>query len=179
MAHLRSLNPHQWLDNAVLAVSRLPSCLMLAVEEWRGHFQLECELADLAAHGALDRALADVGLSQSEIPRLLKGHPGAVRRLTEVMRRAGINAADLAHDQALKEIEWRCIECRSWRQCRAWLASNETGDGYRAFCPNLNAFDEIRRERVSRQSEERRPHSADTRGGGILNELETLKGQLY
>jgi len=145
MAHPRSQNHYQWFDSAVLALSNLPSRFMMAIEDWREDFVLECELAELAGHGALDRAIADVGLSQSEIPRLLKGHSGAVRQLTEVMRRAGIDPADLTRDRTLKEIEWRCIECRSWHQCRAWLTANETGDGYRAFCPNVATFDEIRK----------------------------------
>jgi len=144
---------------------------------WREHFALECELAELAAHGALDHALADVGLSRSEMPRLLKGHPGAIRQLTEMTQRAGINAAVLARDQSLKEIKWRCIECRSWRQCRAWLAANETGDGYRVFCPNVDAFDEMRKREVSVLSEPHCPHAADLEGG-ILTELEAVKGEL-
>ena len=149
MAYQRSLNHPRWFDRAVLALCDLPSRLMLAIEDWREHFALESELGELSAHGTLDRALADVGLSRSEIPRLLKGHPSAIRQLIEVMRRAGINFTELARDQALKEIEWRCIECRSWHRCRAWIASNQPGDGYRAFCPNTSAFDELRKRMVS------------------------------
>ena len=179
MAHPFSPNPQPWFDRAVSGLSQLPARLMLAVEDWREHFALDAELADLSAHGALDQALADVGLSRSEIPRVRKGHPSAVRQLTEVMRRLGLNPAELARDRNLKEVEWRCIECRAWHQCRAWLASNESGDGYRAFCPNIAAFDEILEKRGAARSKSPCSCAASDVRGGILTELQATMGEFY
>src|SRR5579859_8206644 len=113
MAH-----PHvvsRWLDQAAHAVTRLPSRLMLTLEDWREHSSLAGELDALAAHGELDRTLTEAGLSSSDVPRLLKGHPGAARQLPEMMRRVGIDPTRLPITPETREIEWRCTDCRSWR----------------------------------------------------------------
>ena len=40
----------------------------------------------------------------------------------------------------------RCRACRNVEECQHWLARGETVEGYRAFCPNALAFDELPRK---------------------------------
>ena len=65
-----------------------------------------------------------------------------------MMRRVGLDRATLPHTPAvverLRAIEWRCGERKDWRRCHAWLAAEETLEAYRRFCPNAEAFDELR-----------------------------------
>ncbi len=157
-----------WLEQAFHALTRLPSRLMLTLEDWRERSSLAHEFDALAAHGELDRTLIEAGLSPSDVPRLLKGHPGAARQLPAMMRRVGIDSSQLPSTAALREIEWRCTECRSWRRCRAWLAAGGGGQGYRVFCPNAAELEQIRdRSAVARCGQ-----------SGVLHELEAMRGQI-
>jgi hypothetical protein len=162
------------LDQALHALARLPSRLMLTIEDWRERSSLMHELDALAAHGELGRTLLEAGLSPNDVPRLLKGNPGAGRQLPEMMRRVGIDPALLPITSETREIEWRCTDCRSWRRCRDWLASSDDEHGYRAFCPNGAALEEIRDRQELRPAE--RDHPAML--GGILCELDAIRGQM-
>jgi hypothetical protein len=171
------VHPHvfsRWLDQTVHAFAQLPSRLMLRAEDWRERSSLAHEFDALMAHGELYRTLFEAGLSPSDVPRLLNGHPGAGRQLPEMMRRMGIDPGRLSITSETRDIEWRCTECRTWRRCRNWLASGEDGEGYRAFCPNAAALEALRDLHL--------PHRVDQpplagSGSGILGELEAIKGQ--
>ena len=66
MAH-----PHvfsHWIDQAVHAFARLPSSLMLRVEDWREQSSLANEFDALMAHGEFYRTLVEAGLSPSDVP---------------------------------------------------------------------------------------------------------------
>lgn len=131
------------------AMAWLPDWIRLTIEGWREHGRLRRELDRLRQRDELDRTLTDTGLSQSDVPRLMHAHPRTPQQLADMMRRLGINRAKLPHDAqtagSLRTIEWSCGECTAWRRCRAWLASGEIPNEYRAFCPNAAAFDELRR----------------------------------
>jgi hypothetical protein len=174
MAHPRVFS--RWLDQAVQALARLPSNFMLTIEDWRERSSLARELDGLAAHGELGRTLIEAGLSPSDVPRLLKGHPGAGRQLPEMMRRVGIDTAILPTTPEIREIEWRCTDCRSWRQCREWLASDDGDHGYRAFCPNATALERVRDRQELRRAGRDRPAGGRS---GILRELDAMRGQIY
>jgi hypothetical protein len=171
------VHPHgfsRWLDQTVHAFARLPSRLMLRVEDWREQSSLANEFEALIAHGELYRTLVEAGLSPSDVPRLLNGHPGASRQLPEMMRRVGIDPSLLPITSETRDIEWRCTDCRSWRRCRNWLASGEDGHEYRAFCPNAAALESLRE--LHRPDRVHQVPPADG-GSGILCELEAIKGQ--
>lgn len=171
-------HPHafgHWLDQAVHAFARLPSRLMLTLEDWREKSSLAHEFDALAAHGELYRTLVEAGLSPNDVPRLLNGHPGAARQLPAMMRRVGIDASHLPITPETREIEWRCTECRSWRRCREWLASSENDHRYRKFCPNAAALEQLRDGQALRRAE--RDHAAP-QCGGILRDLDAIRGQM-
>jgi hypothetical protein len=137
-----------WMQRVAVALSRAGSRISTTVQAWRERRVLERELAQLHAHGEYDRVLADNGLSSSDVPRLLHAHPGAARQLADMMSRLGVDRRRLVVTPAvageLRDIEWRCGECRSWRQCRAWLDAGEVPERYRSFCPNTAALDRLR-----------------------------------
>jgi uncharacterized protein YjiS (DUF1127 family) len=128
------------LSDAVRAIATIPGRLAQAVEGWREHRAIDCELAELAAQGNLDRVLDDVGLTRSDIPSLLKGHPGAARQLAEMLERLGIAPRDIAANHDMREVELRCIGCASWRRCRKWLRSGAADDRWQGFCPNAGTY---------------------------------------
>jgi hypothetical protein len=162
-------------DQALRAFARLPSRLMLTIEDWRERSSLASELNALAAYGELDRTLLEAGLSPHDVPRLLKGNPGAARQLPEMMRHVGIDPSILPITPETREVEWRCTDCRSWRRCRDWLASSDADRGYREFCPNGSALEQMRDRQEQRPAE--RDHRAMSAGG--LDELDATRGRIF
>lgn len=145
MAELPQSNVSGWIRKGLAPIAALTDWTLITIEGWCERFRLRCELDDLRSHGELDRTLADSLISPLDIPRLMKVHPGTSRQLADMMRRQGIDHAALPRIPRLRDIEWRCGECKDWRKCRRWLASRDAPDDYRAFCPNAEAFDELRR----------------------------------
>ena len=129
--------------------AELADRVRLAFEGWWRRVRLGRELDMLRQRGELERTLSDSGISPSDVPRLMRAHPGAPQQLDEMMRRLGIDRATLPADprviEGLRAIEWRCGDCADWRRCRAWLASREPAGSHRDFCPNAEALDELRR----------------------------------
>jgi uncharacterized protein DUF6455 len=162
------------LDQALHALARLPSRLMLTIDDWRERSLLANELDALAAHGELDRTLLEAGLSPTDVPRLLTGNPRAARQLPAMMRRVGIDPGLLPITPETREVEWRCTDCRSWRRCRDWLAASDADHEYRAFCPNGSALEQIRDRQEQRVAE--RDHPAISLGA--LQELDAMRGQI-
>ena len=158
-----------WLHKAATALARSLDNVLITVEGWREKYALQRELDILRQDGELDRSLKDSGIAPSDLPRLLRAHPGTRRQLAEMMQRLGIDRSALPRTVAIMEelraIEWRCGECADWRQCRHWLASPDAPGSYRAFCPNAAALDELRRD----------AHPSGE-PGGILAQLEAEKG---
>jgi uncharacterized protein YjiS (DUF1127 family) len=137
-----------WFRKTRHSLAEKLGSLRLVLEGWREHARLRQELATLEQRGELDRTLIDTGIAPSDVPRLLRAHPHTPEQLRRMMRRVGLDRATLPHTPAvverLRAIEWRCGECTNWRRCHAWLAADETPEGYRRFCPNAEAFDELR-----------------------------------
>ena len=177
MAHPRVFSYS--LDHALHALTRLPSRLMLTIEDWRERSSLVHELDALAAHGELDRTLLEAGLTPNDVPRLLRGNPGAARQLPEMISRVGIDPTLLPTTPETREIEWRCTDCRSRRRCRDWLASGDADHGYRAFCPNGVALEKIRDRQELRPAERDYPVMPGGEGSGVLYELDAIRGQIF
>jgi hypothetical protein len=145
MAELPHPDVGGWTRKAPAPIAALTNWILITIEDWRERFRLRRELEDLRLHGEFDRTLADSLISPSDIPRLMRVHPGTSRQLADMMLCQGIDRAALACMPRMRDIEWRCGECKDWRKCRSWLASRDAPDNYRAFCPNAEAFDELRR----------------------------------
>jgi hypothetical protein len=131
---------------AFASIAQFPDWILLAIEGWRERSRLRRELDNLQQRGDLERTLADSGISLSDVPRLMKAHPGSARQLGEMMQRLGIDRAALPRATALRDMEWQCSDCADWRKCRTWLASGDAPGGHHAFCPNAEALDELRSE---------------------------------
>jgi hypothetical protein len=145
MAELHRSNAGGWTREALSHNAAPTDWILTIIEGWRERFRLRRELNDLRLNGELDRTLADNLISPLDIPRLMKVHPGTSQQLADMMRRQGIDRAKMPGLPRLRDIEWRCGECKAWRKCRSWLALRDAPDNYRAFCPNAEAFDELRR----------------------------------
>lgn len=172
---MQPLDRDGWMQSAATAFSRVVVQVSTTLEAWRERRQLENEFAHLRAHGELDRILADSGMSGSDVARLMRAHPSAARQLNEMMSRVGLDRGRLLVTPAiageLREMEWRCTDCRSWRHCRAWLDSGQPTDGYRAFCLNAEALERLRQH----PSTVLKPKTEAA--SGILTELELGVGQ--
>jgi uncharacterized protein YjiS (DUF1127 family) len=152
-----------WLDQTISAIARLPSQIISTVEEWRERDMLQRELAELGKHGELDRVLADTGLARADIPTLIRNGPAAARQLDEMMERIGIDLAQCRGLSWMRTIEWQCVACSSRNECRRWLESGASDDGFHAFCPNAKLFEQARCGGKCR---------------GILAELGRIEGQV-
>jgi uncharacterized protein YjiS (DUF1127 family) len=137
-----------WIGKALAFLAFLPDSMVLAVEGWRERSRLRRELDTLRRHGEFERTLSDNGIAFSDVPRLMRAHPHTQQQLDQMMHRLGIDRAALGPGSAvtgiLRAIEWQCGECADWRKCRAWLAAPDATESHRAFCPNAEAFDELR-----------------------------------
>jgi uncharacterized protein YjiS (DUF1127 family) len=159
--------------NAFAPIMWLRDWAGLTVEGWRERSRLRRELNDLDQRGELGRTLQDTGLTRSDVSRLMRAHPHTPQQLAKMMQLLGMSrSAVLSRPsgvEALRAMEWRCGECKNWRKCRAWLASGQGPESYRAFCPNAAALDDLR-------CSESADSSVSTQKRGVLMELRSEEG---
>jgi uncharacterized protein YjiS (DUF1127 family) len=162
-----------WSRKSGALIARAARNLKLTFDAWREHARLRREFAALQQRGEFDRTLADTGIAPSDVPRLMRTHPGTSWQLGEMMRRLGIDRAKLPRTtpmaESLREMEWRCGECTDWRKCREWLAAGHPPETYRAFCPNAAALDALRC----------RETAAAALSHGVLAELAETEGECF
>ncbi len=109
------------------------------IDGTRKRRQLERELSQLEAIGALDAVLADAGLVRSQIEPLIAGCGASRDQLDQMLARLGIDPARLPAE-TLRDMTWTCTTCPDKRQCRKWLADGEEAD-FHDFCPNAAQLD--------------------------------------
>jgi uncharacterized protein YjiS (DUF1127 family) len=166
---------HQSLDgrNAFSSFMRVRDWACLSIESWRERSRLRRELNDLDQRGELGRTLQDTGMTWSDVSRLMRAHPHTQQQLAQMMKHLGINRSTMSSRprgvEALRAMEWQCGECTNWRKCRAWLASTQGPESYRAFCPNAAALDDLR-------CSEAAGSSVSARKRGVLVELRSEEG---
>jgi hypothetical protein len=136
------------------------------VDGRRKRRQLQRELAQLAAMGSLDGALADLGVARSQIDLLMAGCAGSSEQLDKMFARLGIDAAQLPIESQ-REMTLTCTACHDKRRCRKWLSvAGETESA--AFCPNAALLDDAlmqqHPDRVAAIAEWRRSHPAVAEG---------------
>jgi uncharacterized protein YjiS (DUF1127 family) len=162
-----------WFRKTRHSLAEKLGSIRLVLEGWREHARLRQELGALEQRGELDRTLTDTGIAPSDVPRLLRAHPHTPEQLSQMMRRIGLDRATLPHSPAvverLRAIEWRCGECTDWRRCHAWLAADEAPENYHRFCPNAEAFDELRHLLAA--------ESREAPARGVLAELAETHGE--
>ncbi len=107
----------------------------------RSRGALRARFADIDSSVGLDDFLKDIGLSRTEMERIVRGSAEAERLLPAMTKRLGVDIEKLSPAQRYR-LGKACATCRSHRRCRRWLAaaSNES-TGYGAFCPNAELFD--------------------------------------
>lgn len=165
---------HEWFAKAMQEAARLPSRVLPSLDGWHDRARLQHELIELDTRGELDHVLSDAGISRCDVWRLVHGHPGAARHFTEMLRRLGVDEA-AAPGAELRELQWNCNDCQTWRECRDWLAAPAEDEAYREFCPNAAAFEQMAVE----QPAQGHPDEAEPgRPGGILQDLDENGGQL-
>jgi hypothetical protein len=149
MAESFQSNARQSGRKAFASIAQLPDRIMLAIEGWRERSRLRRDLDGLEQRGDLERTLADSGIALSDVPRLMRAHPGSARQLDEMMQRLGLDRDSQPRAAALREMEWQCSACADWRTCRTWLASREAQGDYHAFCPNADVLDKLRGSEIT------------------------------
>jgi hypothetical protein len=161
MAHWQSRRATPLTGGVTAAIGGLCDRVKLALEARRQRAALTRELAGLADLGELDAVLADAGINRSEVPELLRAHPDAAPQLAQMLQRLGIDPDRVAVPPLLRDVERRCIGCRTWRECRAWLARPDDGDrAWTAFCPNAEALAALAAGAARRQPEDHVRRSA-------------------
>ena len=165
------LSWNRWMQSAATTLSQAFDRVSTTLEKWRERRELEHEFVQLRAQGEFERTLADSGISSSDLPRLMRAHPGTTRQLEQIMSRLGLDRRQLVMTPAvaeeLREMEWRCGECQSWRECRAWLGSDLSSEGPRS-CANAGAIDRLRDQQAPGLASG--PNNARS---GVLTELKS------
>lgn len=173
-------NPRSEHGGAVEPAVNLVARLISALDDWREREQLRRELAALAANGELDGVLEEIGVSRGQLPLLLARRLSAAPRLDPMIQRLGLDRAALRATGELREAEWRCLQCQTWRQCESWLAADQLGDGFASFCPNTPTFELVRAWRSTDKDD---MQTLDDDGSahaeeGVLSELDAIRGQI-
>lgn len=166
---IRPLSRNGWMQSAAATLWRAFDRVSTTLETWRERRELEHEFGHLCTQGEFERTLADSGISSSDVPRLMRAHLDVTRQLEQMMSRLRLDRRGLVMTPAaageLREMEWRCGECQSWRECRAWLRSGLSRESHR-FCPNAESIQRLRDRQIrglgSRPTEAR---------SGVLAEL--------
>lgn len=88
----------------------------------------------------------ELGLSVSELTTIAARRP-ETNLLQERMHRLGISeiSRDWRATSVMRDLQRVCTLCTSQRICKHDLASKNGSDRWRAYCPNTQTFDALRR----------------------------------
>ncbi len=134
----------------------LLSRLAVPLRAWRQQARQWDELADLERNGQLGPVLTDIGLPYGQLTLFMRAHPRSAGLRAGMMRWLGLDATRVAAAGETREVEWRCLQCATWRECRDWLATSEAARPLPSFCPNMDTFDRLLADQ--HQSEARGPN---------------------
>jgi hypothetical protein len=73
----------------------------------------------------------------------MRAHPRAARQRAAMTRWLGVDLTRPSATREVRDIEWRCLQCSTWRECRSWLASPEEDRPLPTFCPNMDTFNRL------------------------------------
>lgn len=90
----------------------------------------------------------DMALPEDVVVRLMTrgSHPrDELRRLSDVL---GLDMREIksSHPGLARDISVACAECVTIRRCRRELEAGSARANYHDYCPNAEAFDELRQE---------------------------------
>ncbi len=123
--------------------------LAAAIQDWREMLKQQRAFDDLVSRRELDQVLAELGLSSGQLPMVTRTHPQARILCSRMMRWIRIDPFKAPAAHAMPEIERRCIQCASLRQCEQWLSAAPRNHSPPDFCPNAEAFNRLRHRQES------------------------------
>ncbi len=70
----------------------------------------------------------------------------SLAQFSQMLARIGLGTADAPLARSTRDdLYATCAACLNREPCRRWLASDQTAEGYQAFCPNASMFDRLLR----------------------------------
>jgi hypothetical protein len=121
---------------------------------WRQQSFIRENLADLAAFGPEEtaRMAQDVGLAPGDLHALAHHAPDAARLLDKRLAWLGLSASELAKTAPaeLRDMERLCTLCRSKGRCAHDLGADPDDPAWRQYCPNEGTLLSLAREGIER-----------------------------
>lgn len=133
------------MPNTIWGAVRRVECRMArALRRWNAERRVELHLSDLN-DDELGHALADAGLTRSDLPTIFGSGHRRRRLMTRMMShfRVDPKRAALGYQAALRDAERVCANCANVKRCRRWFDWGRRNDAPRVFCPNAELFDEV------------------------------------
>ena len=128
------------MTRASKAISRLRNYWQRGVNARRG-------MAELAAcpSAELHRIAADVGLTSTDLKRLVCGHPGPSELLPQRLEQLGLDPEFVRRAQpaTYRDLARVCASCTDWRRCQKDLARGNVQAGIGDYCLNTHTIDAL------------------------------------
>ncbi|HXX85927.1 MAG TPA: hypothetical protein VEN29_18350 [Casimicrobiaceae bacterium] len=99
-------------------------------------------IEQLDREGELDAVLEVVGLTREQLTALQVSPIASAELMQAMLARRGFRSID-ADGRRAEDLQLRCRACKSWRECRRWVAGEGQDGDYRLFCPNAEDFEEV------------------------------------
>jgi hypothetical protein len=114
---------------------------------WRRGLNARRDMAELAAcpSGELHRIAADVGLTSTDLKRLVCSHPGPSELLPQRLEQLGLDPEYVRRGQpaTYRDLARVCASCTDWRRCQKDLARGNVQAGMGHYCLNTHTIDAL------------------------------------
>ena len=128
------------MTRASKAISRLRNYWQRGVNARRG-------MAELAAcpPGELHRIATDVGLTSTDLKRLVCSHPGPSELLPQRLEQLGLDTEFVRRGQpaTYRDLARVCASCTDWRRCQKDLARGNVQARMGDYCLNTHTIDAL------------------------------------
>ena len=128
-------------------MSRASEAIARLRDSWRRRLNARRGKAELAAcpPGELHRIAADVGLTATDLKRLVCGHPGPSELLPLRLEQLGRDPQFVRHGQpaTYRDLARVCASCTDWRRCQKDLARGSVQAGMGDYCLNTHTIDAL------------------------------------
>jgi hypothetical protein len=114
---------------------------------WRRRLNARRSMAELAAcpPGELLRIATDVGLTPTDLKRLVCSHPGPSELLPQRLEHLGLDPEFVRRGQTAtyRDLARVCASCTDWRRCERDLARGNVQAGMGDYCLNTHTIDAL------------------------------------
>jgi hypothetical protein len=114
---------------------------------WRRRANSRRSMAELAAcpPGELHRIATDVGLTSTDLKRLVCSHAGPSKLLPQRLERLGLDPEFVRRGQlaTYRDLARACVSCTDWRRCERDLARGNVQAGMGDYCLNTHTIDAL------------------------------------